>query len=592
MNLVSNLVKIFKFFKPLKWAIIFQLFLIILFSATALIWPYYFGKIVDGLSQGVGFEGVKNYLIIFICATLGSSLISVIKDVNQTRNIQKQSDNLLSKVSFKKMTDVSVGQHIRTDSGFKQSVLEQGEESVGDIFFTVNYNILPEFFRGVFIIGAMIFISPLIGTIFLLISTFQFICYQIISFKSMGLWRKYRDHRLEVYRWNSEMIRVVNQIIFRGASNKAISEQHKKLNDLEDNFMKTWVPYEIKTGLVGMIAEINFIIMLILAITSVVSWNTLTVGAVVTLLSYGFRMGGVVDSMYHNIRRMNFKWIQVEKFFEILAIENDIKEIKKPKVLEPKQNGYSIKFENVDFAHTNEEAGEDKFLKALDNVSFEINAGEVCAIVGRSGAGKTTIINLLLRAFDPDKGKIKIEDVDLKKLSLEAHRKNIGIVEQEVILQNTTLRENILFGLSEEETKNWTDEKLIELAKITRIDQFFDRLGEKPFEAVVGERGIKLSGGQRQRVGIARALSVNPEILIFDEATSSLDGENEKAIHEAMKESFKNRTVIVIAHRLSTVRHADKIICMEKGKIVGIGKHEELYETCPEYKTLVDIQTE
>lgn len=590
MSLVSNLIKIFKFFKPLKWAIIFQFILIILFSATALIWPYYFGKIVDGLTQGLGFEGIKDYLIIFILATLGSSIISVIKDVNQTRNIQKQSDNLLSQVSLRKMTDVSVGQHIRTDSGFKQSVLDQGEDAVGQIFFTINYSILPELFRGVFIIGAMIFISPLIGIVFLAISTFQFICYQIISFRNIAYWRKYRDHTVEVYRWNSEMIRIVNSIIFRGASNKTIAEQDKKLDDLREDFIKTWVPYEIKTGLVGMIAEINFIVMLILAITSVVSWNTLTVGAVVTLLSYGFRMGGVVDSLYHNIRRMNFKWVQVEKFFEILEIENDVKEVKNPKVLEAKENGYSIKFEDVSFSHSNEDEKTD--LKALDNVSFEINAGEVCAIVGRSGAGKTTIINLLLRAFDPDKGKIKIEDVELKKLSLEAHRKNIGIVEQEVILQNTSLRENILFGLSEEEKSTWTDERLVELAKITRIDQFFDRLGEKPFDAVVGERGIKLSGGQRQRVGIARALSVNPEILIFDEATSSLDGENEKAIHDAMKDAFKNRTVIVIAHRLSTVRHADKIICMEKGKIAGIGNHEELYATCPEYKSLVDIQSE
>lgn len=590
MNLISNLIKIFKFFKPLKWAIIFQILLIIIFSAVALIWPFYFGKIIDGITSGKSFYELSNYIWIFIASVFGTSILIMLRNVNEMRNIQKQSDNLLDEISLKKMTEISVGQHVRTDSGFKQSVLDQGQNAVGQIFFSLNYDLLPNFFRLFFIVGAMIFISPLIGSIILGISIFQFGIYQFINLRHLDKWRKFRDHRIEVDRWNSEMIRIVTSIIFRGASKKTIDDQDKKLTDLTTHFQKTWVPYEIKTGLVALIGDIGLIIMVILAVFSVTTWQTLTVGAVVTLLTYGLRMVGIVESVYHTFRRLAFQWPQVEKFFEILEIENDIKEVKNPKVLEAKENGYSIKFENVSFSHSNDDEKTD--LKALDKVSFEINAGEVCAIVGRSGAGKTTIINLLLRAFDPDKGKIKIEDVELKKLSLEAHRKNIGIVEQEVILQNTTLRENILFGLSDEEKEIWTDEKLIELAKITRIDQFFDRLGEKPFEAVVGERGIKLSGGQRQRVGIARALSVNPEILIFDEATSSLDGENEKAIHEAMKDAFKNRTVIVIAHRLSTVRHADKIICMEKGKVVGIGNHDELYESCPEYKTLVDIQSE
>lgn len=590
MNLISNLTKIFKFFKPLKWAIIFQLVLIVLFSAVALAWPYYFGKIIDGLTQGLSFEQLKTYLIIFIASVFGTTLVSLWRDVNETKNIQFQAENLLKKVSLMKMTSLSVGQHVRTDSGFKQSVLDQGQNAVSQIFFSLNYDIMPSLLRMVFIVSAMIFISPVIGLVVLGISVLQFSIYQYLNYLQLDKWRKFRDHRVETDRWNSEIIRIVTSIIFRGATKKSLDDQSEKLDKLKTHYQKTWVPYEIKTGLIALIGDLNLIIMVVLAIFSVSSWNILTVGAMVTLLTYGLRLVGIVEGIYRTFRRLAFQWPQVEKFFEILEIENDIKEVKNPKVLEAKENGYSIKFDGVSFSHSNDDEKVD--LKALDNVSFEINAGEVCAIVGRSGAGKTTIINLLLRAFDPDKGKIKIEDVELKKLSLEAHRKNIGIVEQEVILQNTSLRENILFGLSEEEKSTWTDEKLVELAKITRIDQFFDRLGEKPFDAVVGERGIKLSGGQRQRVGIARALSVNPEILIFDEATSSLDGENEKAIHDAMKDAFKNRTVIVIAHRLSTVRHADKIICMEKGKIAGIGNHDELYATCPEYKSLVDIQSE
>lgn len=592
MNLTSNLIKIFKFFKPLRKVLIFQVVLTIIISSFAMVWPYYFGKIIDDLTTGKSLSDILDYFYIFFLAILGGTIFALIRNVNEMRNIQKQGDNLLDEIALKKMTELSVGQHIRSDSGFKQSVLDQGKGAVGQIFFSIIYDILPSLMRFIFTVGAMFFISPILGLVAFVISVIQFSIYQIINIRHLSKWRSFRDHRIETDRWNSEMIRVVTSIIFRGATSKVLKDQDVRLDSLKKHFQKTWVPYEIKTGLVGVIGDINLVIILLLAIFSVTTWNTLTVGSVVALLTYGLRMSTVVENIYGTFRRLAFQWPQVEKFFEILEIENDIKEVKNPKILESKEGGYSIKFENVNFSHANDEGEEKKILKALDDVSFEINSGEVCAIVGRSGAGKTTIINLLLRAFDPDSGKIKIEDVELKKLSLEAHRKNIGIVEQEVILQNTTLRENILFGLSEEEKEKWTEDKLIELAKITRIDQFFERLGEKPFEAVVGERGIKLSGGQRQRVGIARALSVNPEILIFDEATSSLDGENEKAIHDAMKEAFKNRTVIVIAHRLSTVRHADKIICLDGGKIAGIGDHESLYQSCEPYKTLVDIQSE
>lgn len=595
MNLISNLAKIFSFFKPLRKVLIFQLSLTIIISLVSMVWPYYFGKIIDDITSGKELNQILSYFTVFIAAVVVGTIFSLIRNVNEMRNIQKQADNLLDEIALKKMTELSVGQHIRSDSGFKQSVLDQGKSAVGNIFFSIVYDILPSIMRFTFTVGTMFILSPLLGIVALVISIFQFTIYQIININHLDRWRKFRDHRNETERWNSEMIRMVTSIIFRGASGKVLQDQNTRLHDLKIHFQKTWVSYEVKVGLVGLIGDINLVVILFLSILSATTWNTLTVGAVVALLTYGLRMSNVVENIYGTFRRLAFYWPQVEKFFEILEIKNNITEIENPKILEAENEGFSIEFENITFSHGKDEEDEDENknnLKALDDVSFKILPGEVCAFVGRSGAGKTTLINLLLRAFDPDSGLIKIQDTDLKELKLEDYRKDVGIVEQEVILQNTSLRENILFGLSDHEKEKWSEEKLIELAKITRIDQFFDRLGEKPFETVVGERGVKLSGGQRQRVGIARALSVNPEILIFDEATSSLDGENEKAIHDAMKDAFKNRTVILIAHRLSTVRHADKIVCIEKGKVAGIGNHESLYEKCSAYKELVDIQRE
>ena len=212
----------------------------------------------------------------------------------------------------------------------------------------------------------------------------------------------------------------------------------------------------------------------------------------------------------------------------------------------------------------------------------------------------------MLRAYDYKNGEIKIDGVDLKEMSANSLREHIGYVEQHVDLFDDTIKENILFGvkdINKLNTKNGIRTKherkiyeeeinkaIEEVAKKARIDQFYHRLGEKKFETMIGERGIKLSGGERQRIGIARALIKDPDILIFDEATSALDAENEKFIKEAIEEASVGRTTIIIAHRLSTVRNVDEIFMMKNGKIIASGNHDSLLKTCKEYRELVEEQ--
>jgi ATP-binding cassette subfamily B protein len=225
---------------------------------------------------------------------------------------------------------------------------------------------------------------------------------------------------------------------------------------------------------------------------------------------------------------------------------------------------------------------------ALHSVSFSVPAGARAAIVGSSGAGKSTIVHLLLRAYDPDKGHILIDGVDICDVNLSQYRRQVGIVEQQVALFDNTLRYNICFGRNEDDPV-LSDEELQRIARISRVDGFMHKL-EKGFDTIIGEKGVKLSGGERQRVGIARALAKDPRILIFDEATSNLDTENEHLIQESMKDASKGRTTIVIAHRLSTVQDADQIIVLGEGKVVGIGTHKQLLRTCAQYKMLVKHQ--
>lgn len=242
---------------------------------------------------------------------------------------------------------------------------------------------------------------------------------------------------------------------------------------------------------------------------------------------------------------------------------------------------HSIKFEDVSFRYRKDPATP----YVLDHVSFEIKKGEMVALVGQSGSGKSTTVDLLLRFYDVDSGRITIDGIDIREYDYKQLRKIVGIVSQEVMLFNDTIERNIAYGIH-----NGVDTEQVQRA--ARLANAHDFISEKPegYKTLVGDRGIQLSGGQRQRIAIARAMVKNPELLIFDEATSALDNESEKVVQEAIDHAMENRTALVVAHRLSTVKNADKIIVMERGKIMESGSHKELLARNGMYKYLYDLQ--
>jgi len=253
-----------------------------------------------------------------------------------------------------------------------------------------------------------------------------------------------------------------------------------------------------------------------------------------------------------------------ERFIEIMDIEPDIKDKKNAKILEHVKG--SINIENLTFKYTSSENW------VLQNINMKIPAGKTIALVGESGAGKSTIASLIPRFYEAQKGLISIDGNNIMDLKQKSLRKNIGIVQQNVFLFDTSIRENILYG-----NPNASEEELIEAARKANILDFIHSLLDG-FDTLTGERGVKLSGGQKQRISIARAFLKNPPILIFDEATSSLDTESEAYIQKAMEELSQNRTTIIIAHRLSTVRNADLLYVINEGKIVEQGTHNELMD--------------
>lgn len=235
-----------------------------------------------------------------------------------------------------------------------------------------------------------------------------------------------------------------------------------------------------------------------------------------------------------------------------------------------------VEFRDVGFAYRE---GED----VLKGISFQANPGEVIALVGASGAGKSTLVNLLLRFYDIDSGTILFDDCPADQYSLHALRRSIGLVTQEVFLFNDTVRNNIAYG------SDFDERQIVKAAEISRAAEFIDALPQK-YDTMVGERGIFLSGGQRQRISIARAVLKAPSILVFDEATSSLDSESERLIQDAMNDLMKGRTTFIIAHRLSTIVNADRILVLQDGRVVENGKHPELLAQNGLYHNLYHLQ--
>ena len=283
-------------------------------------------------------------------------------------------------------------------------------------------------------------------------------------------------------------------------------------------------------------------------------------------VSYITGVALLIDPITHTTSNYNkFKEGQasVDKIFELLAIQPAVIEVEKAIALGAVTG--KVEYENVSFSYQ-------KNVRVINNLNLLAHPGETIALVGSSGAGKSTLVNLLPRFYDPDSGKILVDGVDIKDVTLKSLREQIGIVPQENTLFSGTIAQNIAFGKND-----FKIEDVEKAAQIANAHQFISELSQGYF-TYVGERGVNLSGGQRQRIAIARAILFDPRILILDEATSALDSESEALVQQALERIMQDRTVFVIAHRLATVRRADRILVLEKGQIVESGNHQQLLD--------------
>lgn len=299
----------------------------------------------------------------------------------------------------------------------------------------------------------------------------------------------------------------------------------------------------------------------------------MTIGILFIFLAYLWRLFIPIEMVSHENERLQKALAAGERLMELLAVKPEIRNIASP--WQGKIRG-EIVFEHVSFKYTNEEV--------LEGINLKIRAGETIALVGPSGVGKTTLVGLVPRFYDVTDGQVRIDGIKVSDWQLHTLRSQIGLVPQETFLFNTTIGENIAYG-----KLNATLTEIEAAAKAANIDNFIMSLPDG-FDTWVGERGLRLSGGQKQRISIARAILKDPPILILDEATSSVDTESERLIQQSLTTLLQGRTTLIIAHRLATIKFADRIVVLENHQIVEMGTHIELLSQGGVYTKLYEAQ--
>ncbi|MHA2099967.1 MAG: ABC transporter ATP-binding protein [Candidatus Kariarchaeaceae archaeon] len=406
--------------------------------------------------------------------------------------------------------------------------------------------------------------EPSLTIIFGILLPFLFIISYIYANKARPLFKQRREYYGEMSNSIQENITNIEIVqSFSQEKNESVKFEKKNKKYL-DLYLKSIIVRNLSLPIALMLVSIGSVAVLYIGGSSIISAGNdseLTLGELVlfNLLMLELRTPTrLFGNFLVGYTSTNVSGVRI---LEVLEAKPEIQEKIDPVILD-KLHG-KIQFDNVCFSY-------DRDMWILQDLNLEIHPGTKLAILGTTGSGKSTLINLLPRFFDPTKGTIFIDDVDLKDVALEPIRKNIGVVSQETFLFSKTIRENIAFGRPDA-----TDEDIIIAAKVAQAHQFISEF-PNGYDTLVGERGITLSGGQQQRISIARTLLIDPKILILDDSTSSVDAETEAEIQQVLKQLLEDRTTLIITQKVSSLRLADKIIVLEHGKIVEEGTHEEL----------------
>ncbi len=577
---MKNILKIIAISKPLHGLIFILSFLILSSSILDLVTPILSKFIIDDIVLNIQTKsGNLNHLILLITLSFVASLTSLILTTISDRIGDHTAGELrkfLTEKFYHKVLTLPQSYFDSEISGKIINQLNRGIQSIQDFINTSSNFILPAILQSIFTVIVLAFYNIPIAIFTLLL----FPVYMIISYYSTIQWGLREVEKNKIEDVNKGRIQeVISNIPLVKSFNNELNEYKtvsKNLKDINLIYAKQSTTYHIFDFFRGL--SLNIVLLLI---SVIVFYNAfkgiLSLGEVVLILQLVAQARRPLFAMSFILTRVQTAESGSREFFQILNLksseyfeeEKDIKKIEDA----------TIEFRNVSFNYNQEE-------KVLEEISFKINKHEKIALVGHSGAGKTTIVNLILKFYSPTKGEIFLKNASYEKINHKFIRNNISLVFQENELFSSTIRENVAYGKN-----NAKDEEIISALKLANAYGFVEKL-PKGLESEVGERGIKLSGGQKQRIQIARAILKDSPILILDEATSSLDAKSEKEVQDALEHLMKNRLVIIIAHRFSTIQSVDKIIVIDEGKIVDSGNPRDLAGKKGIYSELLHYQIE
>ncbi len=474
----------------------------------------------------------------------------------------------------RKITELSFSFHDKAEAGDLLSRAIQDVERIRFLTGRAIFRVIESIFLMIITAGMMIWMNPQLGLL-------AMICMPLLILRSISFGRVFRPLSLKIQKQLSVLttrveqnlrgVRVVKTFAQEDAEIKRFNLENQKWYDLSALSAKMQAN---NIPLLNLIADISSVAILMYGGTLVIN-HALTLGELVAFTTYVAQIVTPVRYLGMVLPAITMAAASAERVFEILDTVPMLTE--KPDAPALKLEQGEVRFEKVSFAYGRQTG-------VLKDISFAAEPRQVIALLGPTGSGKTSVVNLIPRFYDPTAGRITIDGTDIRLVSLNSLRSQIGMVLQETTLFAASIRENIMFGKPEA-----TQSELESAARDAQAHEFIMQMPEG-YETEVGERGRTLSGGQKQRLAIARALLTNPRILILDDATSSVDSETEHLIQLALERVMHGRTTFVIAHRLSTVHSADLILVLDKGRIVARGKHAELLESSPLYVSIYHQQ--